>query len=199
MAFTVYKHVSPSGKVYVGITGRSVIRRWNNGHGYKHNEYFYRAIMKYGWDSFKHEILFTGLTKEQAEQKEIELIMLYNSTDNRYGYNIQNGGNYSGKHSEVSKQKMSASRKGKRPTKEAILNMSKAHVVRRIVQLDKHGNVINVWNGCKTASKALGIPYQNISECIKHKRYRKSAGGYIWRYADEIATTVLQECTVGEF
>lgn len=191
MKFTVYKHISPSGKVYIGITSQSVDRRWSNGNGYKHNEYFYRAILKYGWDSFKHEILFTGLSKEQAEIKEIELIKFYNSTNNQYGYNIQNGGNYSGKHSERSKLKMSASRIGKRPTSEARKNMSDSHVVKRVAQLDKEGNIIAVWNGCKTAAKVLGIPFQNISECVKHKGYRKSAGGYVWRYVDELSIPVL--------
>lgn len=191
MKFTVYKHVSPSGKVYIGITSQSVNKRWNNGHGYRHNEYFYRAILKYGWDNFKHEILFTGLTKEQAEQKEIELIKLYNSTDNNYGYNIQNGGNYTGKHSESSKLKMSISQRKKTVTKEARANMSDAHIVRRVAQLDKEGNIIAIWNGSKTASKVLGIPFQNISECVRHKGCRKSAGGYVWRYVDELSISVL--------
>jgi hypothetical protein len=191
MKFTVYKHISPNNKVYIGITSQPVSRRWNNGHGYRHNEYFYRAILKYGWDNFKHEILFTGLTKEQAEVKEIELIKLYNSTDNNYGYNIQNGGNYSGKHSEASKLKMSISQRKKIVTKEARVNMSDAHIVRPVAQLDKEGNIVTVWNGCKTASKVLGIPFQNISECVKHKGYRKSAGGYVWRYVDELSTSVL--------
>ena len=43
-------------------------------------------------------------------------------------------------------------------------------------------NPIRRWNGCKTAGKALNIPYQNISECVKEKGRRKSAGGYLWRY-----------------
>ena len=191
MRFTVYKHTSPSGKVYIGITSQSVTRRWNNGNGYRHNKYFYRAILKYGWYNFKHEILFTELTKEQAEFKEIELIKLYNSTNNRYGYNIQNGGNYSGKHSESSKLKMSISQRKKTVSEKARVNMSNAHIVRRVAQLDKEGNIIAIWNGSRTASKSLGIPFQNISECVKHKGYRKSAGGYVWRYVDELSIPVL--------
>lgn len=31
---TVYKHTSPSGKVYIGITGREPKLRWDNGNGY---------------------------------------------------------------------------------------------------------------------------------------------------------------------
>lgn len=64
--YTVYKHTTPSGKVYIGITGRAVEKRWENGSGYKSNKYFYSAIKKYGWDNIKHEIVCTGLSKWQV-------------------------------------------------------------------------------------------------------------------------------------
>ena len=180
--FTVYKHTSPNGKVYIGITMQNPIRRWNNGLGYSHNEHFHRAIVKYGWDNFKHEILYSGLTKEEAEQTEISLIAEYKSNDPEYGYNIQSGGNYSGKHSDETRKKFSEISKGRKVSEISKRKMSDAHVVKRIVQLSKNGEIIAIWNGCKTAGKALNIPYQNISECVKGKGYRKSAGGYLWRY-----------------
>ena len=110
--YCVYKHTSPSGKVYIGITSMKPEKRWRGGKGYKDNVYFTSAIEKYSWDNIKHEILFTGLTKEQAEQKEIEFIKLYNSTDRKYGYNIESGGNHLGKISHESRLKMSLSHKG---------------------------------------------------------------------------------------
>jgi group I intron endonuclease len=91
--YIVYKHVSPSKKVYIGITSQSPEKRWMNGRGYSNNNYFTKAIKKYGWDKFKHEILFEGLTKCEAEQKEIELIAEYKSNQRKYGYNISAGGN----------------------------------------------------------------------------------------------------------
>jgi hypothetical protein len=111
--FKVYKHTCPNGKVYIGITGQRVIKRWNNGHGYKGNVYFYRAITKYGWDKITHEVLFDNLTKDEAELKEIELIKEYKSNNNKYGYNLTNGGNCIGTHTEETKAKLSALRKGK--------------------------------------------------------------------------------------
>lgn len=33
--YTVYKHTSPVGKVYIGITKMNPVRRWANGLGYK--------------------------------------------------------------------------------------------------------------------------------------------------------------------
>lgn len=92
MSFCVYKHTSPNGKVYIGITSLNPIRRWNNGKGYSSQPYFFRAILKYGWDNFNHEILFSDLTKEEACQKEVELIKSYKSNGSKYGYNISSGG-----------------------------------------------------------------------------------------------------------
>lgn len=111
--YNVYKHILPkevSNKdvdmVYIGITKQDVKKRWQNGLGYKHNPYFNNSIQKYGWENFKHEVLFEGLTKEEAEQIEIELIDYYKSNQRCYGYNISNGGECLGKHSEETRQKM---------------------------------------------------------------------------------------------
>lgn len=87
--YIVYIHISPSEKVYIGITAFDPKYRWlNNGRGYKNQTVFFNAIIKYGWINFKHEILYEGLTKEEALDKEEELIRKYKSYDRRYGYNV---------------------------------------------------------------------------------------------------------------
>ena len=111
--YTVYKHTAPNGKVYIGITSMKPEKRWNSGYGYKRQPYFMNAIRKYGWDNFKHEILFVGLDKEEAEHKEIELIAQCRSDEKAHGYNVENGGNSSGKMSEETKRKISKSLKGR--------------------------------------------------------------------------------------
>jgi group I intron endonuclease len=116
--YSVYKHTSPSGKVYIGITGQKPEDRWRNGNGYKGCYRFDNAIRKYGWDNIKHEIIYSGLSKKQSEQKEMELIGKYNSTNDKYGYNIENGGNVTGSHSKQTKLKISKANKGKRRTLE---------------------------------------------------------------------------------
>lgn len=90
--YTVYKHTGPTGKVYIGITRDKPQHRWKGGHGYENNVHFFRAIQRYGWEAFRHEILLTGLTEEQAIQKERELIALYDSTNPAKGYNRDPGG-----------------------------------------------------------------------------------------------------------
>ena len=71
--YTVYMHISPSGKKYIGITGQSIERRWGNGTGYKNCISFNRAIEKYGWNNIKHIILYSGLSKKMRKQKRLNL------------------------------------------------------------------------------------------------------------------------------
>lgn len=91
-SYCVYKHTSPSGKVYIGITSQTPSARWRGGEGYRHNEYFFRAILKYGWANFDHEILHVGLTKEEACAAEVALIAAYHSNEKKCGYNLTRGG-----------------------------------------------------------------------------------------------------------
>ena len=89
----VYCHTNKTNnKKYIGITSYKPEHRWGKeGNGYK-NQFFYDAIKKYGWDNFEHEILFDNLIKEQAEEKEIELISKYNTLIGKMGYNYETGG-----------------------------------------------------------------------------------------------------------
>ena len=110
--YTVYKHTTPSNKVYIGITKQNAKQRWCNGKGYNHSPHFLLAIKKYGWNNILHEVLFEGLTKEEAEAKERDLISEYRATDRRFGYNCDTGGNVNKSHSEETRKKMSESQKG---------------------------------------------------------------------------------------
>ena len=85
-------HTSPSNKKYIGINKQKPTQRWSNGKNYKHNCYFTQAIEKYGWDNFKHEILFEVDTLEEAKELEIEMISKYNSDNRDFGYNLSKGG-----------------------------------------------------------------------------------------------------------
>ena len=90
--YCVYKHTCPLGRVYIGITSRDPKSRWQSGHGYKGNTYFTRAIEKYGWEHFTHEILADGLTEQEAKAMEISLIAKHRSNERQFGFNISSGG-----------------------------------------------------------------------------------------------------------
>lgn len=121
--FCVYKHTFPNGKVYIGITSRKPVERWQNGRGYTSNPHLQNAIKKYGWINIKHDILLKHLTEEDAKKYEIFYIKYYNSADNTKGYNISLGG---GIPNEQTRKKISQSHIGIRPNKETRLKMRKA-------------------------------------------------------------------------
>lgn len=72
--YCVYKHTFPNGRVYIGITNRNPLERWQGGNGYKGTDEMYDDIMKYGWKNIRHEILDEGLSHEKALEVEKGLI-----------------------------------------------------------------------------------------------------------------------------
>lgn len=106
--YIIYKHVSPSGKVYIGQTNQIPELRFRNGEGYRSSKKFYNAILKYGWKNFTHEVVYSNLNKQAADKLEKELIHKYNSIED--GYNLKEGGSR-GELSTESLAKMSKSLK----------------------------------------------------------------------------------------
>lgn len=91
--YIVYAHTNEiNGKIYIGITHQKVEQRWRRGKGYKNQKYFYRAITKYGWGNFYHEIIASNLSEDEAKKFEISLILNFDTTNRMKGYNITRGG-----------------------------------------------------------------------------------------------------------
>ena len=116
--YSLYVHINKiNNKRYYGITSQKPKDRWRNGKGYKNHKnnkkdtYFYNAIRKYGWDNFKHEVLFEGLTKEEACLLEQCYIVLYDTTNRNKGYNRTTGGE-SFNHTDDTKKALSDLYKG---------------------------------------------------------------------------------------
>lgn len=202
-SYTVYMHISPTNKRYIGITRRDPVKRWGyKGYCYQHNEYFYRAINKYGWDNFQHLILFSNLSKEEAEAKEIELIAKYQTTKPEYGYNIEHGGNTVGTHSEATIRKISESHVGKRVPESAKRKISEAHKGQKAWNKGLHWSdeykeknamrqkrtpvfcveTMQYYFGISDAERKTGIDKSSIARACKGQVPR--AGGYHWKYVE---------------
>lgn len=163
----VYKYTSPSGKSYIGQTIQGDKRKEQHRYNAQEENYegyyfpFYCAIRKYGWDSFKYEVLIT-IEKDNKEDLfntlndlEIYYIGFYNSIEN--GYNISIGG--------------------------AGLS-SKCHPSNvKVAQYDLDGNYIQSFYSAAEAARTLNIDSSGIIKCCKFKS-RKS-GNCQWRYIKE--------------
>ena len=143
--YFVYKHINKiNNKIYIGLTKQLPEKRWGvEGKNYKKScPHFWNAIIKYGWDNFKHIIVAENLTKEEAEQLEIKLIKEYKSNNRKFGYNILEGGSAPSIPIEVRK-KMSKSMKGNKNglghpcSKEKREKISKAQKGRKLTKEHK--------------------------------------------------------------
>jgi group I intron endonuclease len=201
--FVVYKHTSPSGKCYIGITCQVPEYRWGN-NGYKYLEilkngklkhpYFANAILKYGWNNIKHEILHKELSKEEACKLEQEYITRYKSLG--LSYNTTDGGEgVSGyKFSKDQREKMSKAHIGMKQSAETIAKRvakntgkvrtdeQKAKTSKPVCQLDLEGNFITAYFGANEASRCTGINCSHIVDCCNHKPKRRTAGGFMWEW-----------------
>lgn len=92
----IYKLTSPSGKEYIGKSIDIEKRMYRYSiNQVKTQRYIYNAILKYGWENFKIEILYSTNKKFKnidimLNSLEIYFIKKYNTFNN--GYNLTTGG-----------------------------------------------------------------------------------------------------------
>lgn len=190
--YTVYCHITPDGKRYVGFTGMRIKYRFANGNGYMYGR-FGEAIKKYGWNNIKHIVLESGLSKEEASNKEIYYIQLYNTLDERYGYNISTGGIHGShpvNHSSETIEKIRRSNIGQKRTENARKNMSIAHIgkdnhkSKEVYKIDKENNILALYKSCKEAALMNNGDRKSISRCATGRR--KTYLGFCWKYKNDM-------------
>lgn len=192
--FTVYCHTNKiNGKKYVGITSKKPEYRWNGGRGYNTQIIFARAIEKYGWENFEHEILETNIaTLEEANKKEMYYIALYHTwvgDENCCGYNKTPGGDSKDTISDELRIKYGQARLGKKLTEEQKDKLRKSctgikHTAASRQKAAEIGKIpvkcveLNqIFDSAKDAISQLALPKTcHISDCLKGKR--ATAGGY---------------------
>lgn len=203
----IYRLTSPSNKVYIGqsIDVKKRFNRYKNLHC-KNQTKLYRALIKYGFDKFKIDIIKTiesdnkqGL---QTLLNEWEILFIEQYNSNKIGYNVSKGGNQGRlgvKESEETIQKKKniwTEEKKKEHSKKFSgqnnpmfgVKMGRAHNAKYVEQYDLDGMYIATFDSTKEASEKVKtkdnkiIDSRNIrSVCIGK---RKTAGGYFWKYHD---------------
>lgn len=207
---SIYRHIFPNGKVYIGQTCQKPEYRWNNGRGYKTSPFIFNAINKYGWNNIQHEVLFTGLDQLNADIIEEDLIYYYKQIGK--SYNLANGGsvNRGWKMSEEAKEKLriintgrtlsdEAKEKirlsklgeknpnyGKSPSEEIRQKISKAMKrkgTKKVMQIDpKSGEVVKIWDSETEVCEFYNGNHSLIYDAIRRHSLTK---GYYWQYEGE--------------
>ena len=202
--YCVYVHTNKiNGKKYVGQTGQRPERRWQNGYGYEKSPHFWRAIQKYGWDNFEHEIIASNLTKEEADNFEKLLINRLDLQGRESGYNLKDGGSYGSipeetrqkireantgrHHSDETKKQMSAMKTGdknkfygkhhsdtsKRKISESI-KRSPNNNSKKVYQYDLQENFLKEWDNMTRVAEAYNIGRTTV---MNHCRNGKPING----------------------
>lgn len=168
--YTVYMHICPNGKKYVGITSKNPNERWcRDGSGYKNNKDFWKDIKYYGWDNIKHIITKDNLNKKDGYNLEIESIKKYNSIFPN-GYNFALGGDIPpmlGKHlSKESKDKI-------RKSKENLSNESRTKMSNSAKKRYSRGDNIGLIEQQHKNLKGKNNPNYNNHKLKGHKMTNK--------------------------
>lgn len=170
--WTIYKHTlicdgPEKDWSYIGQTFKSVTSRWKNGTAYRDQPNFYTAIKKYGWDSFKHEILLTNISTSQEANKwerfYIKQFHTYTRDPYCMGWNATKGGT-------------------------GIKSLKSADASKKVIciELDK------IWDSAVDAAEELELGENGICMCCKGQR--KTAYGFHWAYAtDSVVINTLSQ------
>lgn len=188
--YIVYKHTCPNGRAYIGITCQDPERRWRCGMHYDYNRRFFLAIVEYGWINFKHEILESGLSYEEAKRKETEYIDKFKTADERFGYNQTLGVGGKGFTKSIeTREKLRRANTGKKQSDEARKRISEANKGRwvgkkspsakKVYQYDLDGNLVKEWGSQSDAARFYHCDQSKISECASGKK--KQIKGFVWR------------------
>lgn len=188
----VYKRTCPNGRVYIGITSKTLEERMKN--GYSNNLAFTKAVMEYGAENIVSEILEEYPDYDTACQRELYYIDKFRDIC----YNkVGNGKN---KHNSLPcTEPLHSCNSTDLPSTEQR-SCYKTHIVplttkpanRRscpinIYSLD--GHYITTFESAKVASTQLNVNQGDIISCCKGVKSdgkpRYQAKGYVFRYATD--------------
>lgn len=182
--YTVYKITNIiNGKCYVGQTNVTVRRRFGQHkckarNGYEKERPIHKAINEYGENNFVAEVLETGISESEIDNREKYWIEEENSMYPN-GYNVQSGGKESYECAEDAiKRDFERERVNRAPHGD-------------IIMLDKiSGREIAIFRCATHAEKFLrknGYPKANhwpITKCCMGKQ--KTAYGHKWKFRDDV-------------
>lgn len=193
----IYKYTNKiNGHIYIGQTTRPAQRKSQHKNS-KANDYFHRAIRKYGFDNFKYEVLYefdlpANLLRTTLNIMEIRLI---DELKPEYNMTLGGGGTSGYKATIIQIKKITEGnlkntrRVGCNVTEETKKLLSKKFKGkpqqhnRAILQFSLDGTFIKRFKSASKAAEELNICRQNI--VMVCRGVRKSTGYYIFKYEED--------------
>ena len=176
--YFVYKHTTPCGKSYIGITTNSIRERIRA--GYRRNTHFGRAIQKYGWKNIQTEILAENVTRAEASLLESYYIKSFDTQNPEKGYNLADGGINPMMSREETWEKISAAAKKRhRPMREETRGKLRERAHKKPVRNVDTGEE---YPSINAAARAINGSFKHIAD-VCHGR-RKIANGYRWEFCN---------------
>lgn len=176
-SYVIYKAENLiNGKVYIGQTTLLLserIRKHKKSLSNNDCPVFYLAIKKYGWHNFFWSVIDSAETVDELNQKEIDAISLYRSTDRNFGYNLTSGGE-SGKRTIETKNKLKQSsinywnnlnQEQKNGRGESVSNIDK-QTAEEIIKLLQDGK------SQKEVSEQLNVSYNIVNRIYSGKTWQ---------------------------
>jgi group I intron endonuclease len=191
-------------KKYVGQTSYKKEVRWRQHRYEKSGSSFLRnAIKKYGEENFTIETIKECSSQEELDKMEEFYIKEFNTLAPN-GYNLTTGG-VAPKHSEITKEKMSRTRKGKEPiwATNASHNLESNKLRAEALKGQKRtlNQKANIKNGKRLLMKPVidqnGVIYESVADAAKKldvnrgnlqmvlRGKRKSVGGFSFEFLDK--------------
>jgi group I intron endonuclease len=174
----IYKITNPKGRVYIGQSV-NIEKRFGEYRNFKNcntQPKLIRSLKKYTISAHLFEIV-EQCTPEELNTRERYWQDYYNVLTEGLNCRLTTTANKSGRMSQTSITRMSEA--SKKP----------------VVQYTIQGTLIKEWNSGIEAGDKLDIHSTNIAACCRDKI--KSAGGFVWRYREELLSTEIQVGKVG--
>lgn len=188
--YSVYKITNEAnGMIYVGQTC-NFEQRTRQHKSREDNPHLRNAMKKYGIENFTFEVLYSDLTKEEADKMEIKLISDWELTNRSKGYNLRSGGSR-GKHSKETIEKMCKAQKGRKLSPKALEGIRKGAEKRRGIKQSRRtvnkrmASVRRHYEQCVSPLKGIAISdkhRQHICESVK-----RGAESHLWNKGKAVA------------
>lgn len=187
------------GKVYIGqsvdveyrICNHFSKLKWN-----RHDNTHLQRAYNLNPSAFTWELL-CECSENELDKKEIQAIRDYQSADPEHGYNRSYGGQQEHRATEETRRKMSATKKGKKFTKEHCMKIGLANSRRTlseetkrkiakkhgkpVLQCDINGKIVAKYGSIKDAAQAVGVKSSNSIKNVLTGKAKQSAG-FRWLY-----------------